>query len=157
MKALDPHWEEAILEHLDRPENKRDLDTLKAVAEGPQDVKQLETSIKRDVATSLAWLCHQGLAMTGLRRDLTTRVYNVTILGRIILSHFEQGDWVIEQRLLRLYRAAIRLVGDPKRATEWLREPNVRLNGAIPLEAIHAEVATVEVEAEVFRIQHGVY
>jgi hypothetical protein len=157
MEPLDPHWEETMLEHLEHPANERDLNTLKALAEGPQDAKQLEASIKDDPAAQLAWLCAQGLVMSGLRRDITTRTYQITILGRIIHSHFEDGDWLAEQRLLRLYRAAIRLLRDPKRAIEWLREPNARLNGTIPLEAMLSEAATVEVEAEAFRIQHGVY
>lgn len=160
MKPLDPHWEEAILDHLSQTTGALDLATLKAIAEGPQDAEQVTTKIGTNSSKALVWLAEEGLVMTGLRPDLATRTYQITILGRIILSHFDKGDWgdwLTEQRLLRVYRAATRLLRDPHRATEWLREPNMRLNGAMPLEAVHSEAATSEVEAEVLRIQHGVY
>lgn len=60
-------------------------------------------------------------------------------------------------RLARVYDAALDMLRNPQRATEWMMEPNMRLGGNSPVEVAGTELGAAEVEALIGRIQHGVY
>ena len=63
-------------------------------------------------------------------------------------------------RLVRLGRIAAmaeQTLGDPDKASRWLRKPNRALGGVVPLEHLDTDVGAREVESILGRIEHGVY
>jgi putative toxin-antitoxin system antitoxin component (TIGR02293 family) len=60
-------------------------------------------------------------------------------------------------RLARVYTNAVEMIGEEKKATEWLRTPNRALGGERPLDLLDTDVGAREVEDVLGRIAYGVY
>lgn len=60
-------------------------------------------------------------------------------------------------RLATLFDASLAMLRDPQRASDWLRAPNPRLGGAVPIEAAGTELGAAEVHDLIGRLRHGVY
>ncbi len=59
-------------------------------------------------------------------------------------------------RLARIFSIACEVLEDEDKAKEWLRRQQVGLGGKIPLELLHTEAGSKEVEALLWRIEYGV-
>jgi putative toxin-antitoxin system antitoxin component (TIGR02293 family) len=69
-------------------------------------------------------------------------------------------DPVASDRLFRVARigalAIVVLEGEPQ-AIQWLKQPQIGLGGATPLDFLATDVGSGEVERLLLRIEHGVY
>lgn len=59
-------------------------------------------------------------------------------------------------RLARIYSLACEVLEDDVLAKEWLNRPQYGLGGKIPLELLHTEAGTKEVEDLLWRIEYGI-
>ena len=59
-------------------------------------------------------------------------------------------------RLIRLFKQAEKTLGSPEDAQSWLKSPQMRLSGRIPLEIARYEAGSREVEDLLGRIRHGI-
>lgn len=66
----------------------------------------------------------------------------------------DESDRVV--RLARLKDAAVDMMGDDRKAIEWLKTPSVILLGECPLVHANTEIGARAVEDMIVRIQHGV-
>lgn len=60
-------------------------------------------------------------------------------------------------RVARVYAQAVEMIGDEKKAVEWLRTPNRALGGEQPLEQLDTDLGARAVEDILGRIAYGVY
>lgn len=60
-------------------------------------------------------------------------------------------------RLARVAAQAVEVLGDARRAAGWLKRPNRALGGDTPLDLLDTDLGARQVEAELGRIEHGVY
>ncbi|MGA7685049.1 MAG: antitoxin Xre/MbcA/ParS toxin-binding domain-containing protein [Terriglobales bacterium] len=60
-------------------------------------------------------------------------------------------------RLARVYATAVEMIGNPEKASQWLRTPNRALGGALPIDHLDTDLGTREVENILGRIAYGVY
>ena len=61
------------------------------------------------------------------------------------------------QRLERVLKHAIRVLGESEKANRWLRKPNRALDGSIPIELLISETGARQVEEILGRIEHGMF
>lgn len=59
-------------------------------------------------------------------------------------------------RLARIVAQAMDVLGDPDKASRWLRRPNRALGDAVPLHLLDTDAGTRRVEQVLGRIEHGV-
>jgi putative toxin-antitoxin system antitoxin component (TIGR02293 family) len=59
-------------------------------------------------------------------------------------------------RLARIFSIACEVLEDEDKAREWLRRRQVGLGGKAPLDLLHTEAGSKEVEALLWRIEYGV-
>ena len=59
-------------------------------------------------------------------------------------------------RIARLLQAATRVFGSEEEARSWLKHPQVRLGGEVPLEIARLEPGARETERLLGRIEHGI-
>ena len=59
-------------------------------------------------------------------------------------------------RIARLLQAATRVFGSKEEARSWLKRPQVRLGGEVPLEIARLEPGAREAERLLGRIEHGI-
>jgi putative toxin-antitoxin system antitoxin component (TIGR02293 family) len=67
----------------------------------------------------------------------------------------DESDRVV--RLARVAANAERILGDPKKAGGWLRDPNIALGGDAPIELLWNDLGAAEVETILGRIEFGVF
>ena len=60
-------------------------------------------------------------------------------------------------RLARVYAQAVEMIGDERKAVEWLRTPNRALGGERPLDQVDTDCGARAVEDILGRIAYGVY
>lgn len=60
-------------------------------------------------------------------------------------------------RLERVYRTAVDAFGDSEKAVEWFKRPNWIFKDLTPLELLDTEAGREQVEAELRKIQYGIY
>ena len=60
-------------------------------------------------------------------------------------------------RLARVFAFAVEMIGDQKKAIEWLGTPNRALAGERPLDLLDTDLGAREVEDVLGRIAYGVY
>lgn len=59
-------------------------------------------------------------------------------------------------RIARIYALACEVLEDDMMAKKWLHRPQAGLGGEIPLDLLHTEAGTREVEDLLQRIEHGI-
>jgi putative toxin-antitoxin system antitoxin component (TIGR02293 family) len=59
-------------------------------------------------------------------------------------------------RVEQLFRTAIQVFGREEKARSWLKRPQMRLGGEVPLEIARLEPGAREVERLLGRIEHGI-
>ena len=139
-----------------------------AIAEVLGGRKVLGKAIKK--ADDLAQLVRKGLpagSVTALAQKLD--------LGNIVLSRklgipqrtltrrLSQGARLTAAesdrtvRFARVYANAVEMIGDEKKAVEWLRTPNRALGGERPLDQLDTDLGARTVEDILGRIAYGVY
>ena len=60
-------------------------------------------------------------------------------------------------RLARVYANAVEMIGDDKKAAQWLRTPNRALGGERPVDQLDTDAGARQVEDILGRIAYGVY
>ena len=60
-------------------------------------------------------------------------------------------------RLERVYRTAVDAFGDSEKAVGWFKRPNWLFKDQTPLELLDTEAGREQVEAELRKIQYGIY
>ena len=60
-------------------------------------------------------------------------------------------------RFARVYAHAVEMIGDEKKAVDWLRTPNRALGGERPLDQLDTDLGARTVEDILGRIAYGVY
>ena len=60
-------------------------------------------------------------------------------------------------RLARLANMATQILGSQDKATQWLERPNRALGGESPLSLLDTDIGARQVEAELGRLDHGVF
>jgi putative toxin-antitoxin system antitoxin component (TIGR02293 family) len=139
-----------------------------AIAEVLGGRKVLGKTIKR--ANDLAQLVRKGLPATSVtalaeKLDLGNAVLSrkLGIPQRTLTRRLSQRSrlTVAESdrtvRLARVYANAVEMIGDEKKAVEWLRTPNRALGGEIPLDQLDTDLGARTVEDILGRIAYGVY
>jgi len=117
-----------------------------------------------------------------LAREVVTGALPLAVLDELLSAGFtaaDLGDLVINPRTLRHRRSrgealsmeegerAVRLarmlatadavLGDRAAAWMWLREPNLSLDGARPIELLKSEIGARAVEETLVRLEHGLF
>jgi putative toxin-antitoxin system antitoxin component (TIGR02293 family) len=117
-----------------------------------------------------------------LARKVVTGALPLSVLDDLLIAGFtaaELGDLVINPRTLRHRRSrgealsmeegerAVRLarmlatadavVGTREAAWTWLRDPNLSLDGARPLDLLKSEIGARAVEETLVRLEHGLF
>jgi putative toxin-antitoxin system antitoxin component (TIGR02293 family) len=117
-----------------------------------------------------------------LAREVVTGALPLAVLDELLSAGFtaaDLGDLVINPRTLRHRRSrgealsmeegerAVRLarmlatadavLGDRAAAWTWLREPNLSLDGARPIELLKSEIGARAVEETLVRLEHGLF
>ena len=59
-------------------------------------------------------------------------------------------------RLARMFSIACEVLEDEEKAREWIRRPLAGLGGKTPLDLLHTEAGTKEVEELLWRIEYGI-
>lgn len=67
----------------------------------------------------------------------------------------EESDRLV--RLARVAAEAARILGDDRKAGEWLRRPILALGGERPLDMLRSDIGARQVEDVLGRIEFGVY
>lgn len=60
-------------------------------------------------------------------------------------------------RLARVYANAVKMIGDERKAVEWLQTPNRALGGEKPLDRLDTDLGARAIEDILGRIAYGVY
>ena len=60
-------------------------------------------------------------------------------------------------RLARIASMAMHILGSQDKATQWLERPNRALGGESPLSLLDTDIGAHQVEAELGRLDHGVF
>ncbi len=87
----------------------------------------------------------------------------IGIPRRTLVRRKAEGRFSSEEsdRLLRAARVFSRAIdlfeGDHQAALEWLTKPQPAFGGSVPLELATTELGAREVEALIFRLEHGVF
>jgi putative toxin-antitoxin system antitoxin component (TIGR02293 family) len=118
----------------------------------------------------LTQLIHEGLPANAIRALAKSLMIGNAILSRKLgipqrtmtrrlsrharLTPTESDKTV---RLARVFAFAVEMIGDQKKATEWLGIPNRALAGERPLDLLDTDLGAREVEDVLGRIAYGVY
>jgi len=130
--------------------------------------KMLGKAVKK--ADDLAELVRQGLPAASVRLlaerldmgssalsrklGIPQRTLSRRMSHRSRLTAAESGRTV---RLARVYAGAVEMIGEERKAVEWLQTENRALGGERPLDKLDTDVGTREVEDLLGRIAYGVY
>lgn len=139
-----------------------------AIAEVLGGRKVLGKTIKKE--NDLAQLVRDGLPVTSVtalaeKLDVAKAVLSrkLGISQRTLTRRLSQRSRLTAAesdrtvRLARVYAHAVEMIGDEKRAVEWLRTPNRALGGERPLEQLDTDLGARSVEDILGRIAYGVY
>lgn len=69
--------------------------------------------------------------------------------------HADESDRLV--RIARVAAEAARVLGDDREAGAWLRDDNIALGGARPLDLLQTDLGARQVEDVIGRIEFGVY
>ncbi len=69
--------------------------------------------------------------------------------------HADESDRLV--RLARVAAEAARVLGDEREAGAWLRDDNIALGGARPIDLVQTDLGARQVEDVIGRIEFGVY
>ena len=139
-----------------------------AIAEVLGGRKVLGKAIKK--ADELAQLVRKGLPAGSVpalaqKLDLGNAVLSrkLGIPQRTLTRRLSQGARLTAAesdrtvRFARVYANAVEMIGDEKKAVEWLRTPNRALGGERPLDQLDTDLGARTVEDILGRIAYGVY
>lgn len=110
----------------------------------------------------------QGISISNLDRmvhDLSIdREVLLEILGistRTLQRKFKANDRLSPMasdrlfRVRRIYQLAADVLGDEKKAAEWLKSPSRALSNAVPIRLLDTDLGTQQVEQELRKIEFG--
>lgn len=126
-----------------------------------KDVRKSEdlAQIVRDglPATSIHALAEKlqiGSTALSQKLGIPHRTFSRRVSQRSRLSTSESDRAV---RFARVYASAVELIGEERKAVEWLRTPNRALGGGRPIDQLDTDLGAREVEDILGRIAYGVY
>lgn len=108
-------------------------------------------------AGSVPALAHKlelGNAVLSRKLGIPQRTLTRRLSQRSRLTAAESDRTV---RFARVYAHAVEMIGDEKKAVEWLRTPNRALGGERPLDQLDNDLGARTVEDILGRIAYGVY
>ena len=119
-----------------------------------------ESDILRVVEGRLAPSVIERLTALGLERP---EIYEAVIPARTLQHRrtrrekltLEESDRVL--RMVRVLAGAETVYGDRERGLAWLRRPNSRLGGRIPLSLLKTDTGSRMVEELLIQIDEGIY
>ncbi len=139
-----------------------------AIAEVLGGRKVLGKAIKKP--DDLAQLIRKGLPAASVRA-LAQKLHvansvlsrKLGIPQRTLTRRLSQGDLLTSAesdrtvRMARVYADAVEMIGDQRKAIEWLGTPNRALGGERPLDQLDTDMGARMVEDILGRIAYGVY
>jgi len=121
----------------------------------PDDLAQLvRRGLPAGSVTALAEKLNLGNTDLSRRLGIPQRTLTRRLTQRSRLTAAESDRTV---RLARVYAHAVEMIGDEKKAVEWLRTPNRALGGERPLDQLDTDLGARTVEDILGRIAYGVY
>lgn len=104
--------------------------------------------------TALAEKLHLGNGVLSRKLGIPQRTLTRRLSQNSPLTPAESDRTV---RMARMYANAVEMIGDEKKAIEWLRTPNRALGGERPLDQLDTDMGARTVEDVLGRIAYGVY
>jgi putative toxin-antitoxin system antitoxin component (TIGR02293 family) len=141
--------------------------TAQVLAERLGGSEVLHREVKSDL--DIAALVEKGLPLRVVDVVLESGLLDVNelyvlVVPRRTLAHRKEKQHTLSpeqsDRLARVVRAITRAeeaLGDPEKATRWMRKENRALGGRRPLDLLASEAGTRMVDRVLGRIEHGVY
>jgi putative toxin-antitoxin system antitoxin component (TIGR02293 family) len=121
----------------------------------PDDLARLiREGLPAGTVTALAERLHIGNSVLSRKLGIPQRTLTRRLSQRSLLTPAESDRTV---RMARVYANAVEMIGDPKKAIEWLRTPNRALGGERPLDQLDTDVGAQMVDDVLGRIAYGVY
>lgn len=121
----------------------------------PDDLAQLvRKGLPASSVTALAEKLDLGNTVLSRKLGIPQRTLTRRLSQRSRLTAAESDRTV---RLARVYAHAVEMIGDKKKAVEWLRTPNRALGGEKPLDQLDTDLGARTVEDILGRIAYGVY
>lgn len=141
--------------------------TASAVAQKLGGQKVLKRRVRSDL--DLARAIHGGLPTRAVDAVMDSglldpaELYKLVIPRRTLAHRKEKRQRLTPEqsdRLARVVRVAARAeeaLGDPDKASRWLRKHNRSLGGNRPLDLLESDIGARMVERVLTRIEHGVF
>ena len=121
----------------------------------PDDLAQLvRTGLPASSVAALAGKLDLGNTVLSRKLGISQRTLTRRLSRRSRLTAAESDRTV---RVARVYANAVEMIGDEKKAVEWLRTPNRALGGERPLDQLDTDLGARNVEDILGRIAFGVY
>jgi putative toxin-antitoxin system antitoxin component (TIGR02293 family) len=121
----------------------------------PGDLARLvRKGLPASSVTALAEKLDLGNSDLSRRLGIPQRTLTRRLSQRSRLTASESDRTV---RLARVYAHAVEMIGEEKKAVEWLHKPNRALGGERPLDQLDTDLGARTVEDILGRIAYGVY
>ena len=121
----------------------------------PDDLAQLiRKGLPAGSVAALADKLDLGSTVLSRKLGIPQRTLTRRLSQRSRLTAAESDRTV---RFARVYANAVGMIGDEKKAVEWLRTPNRALGGERPLDQLDTDLGARAVEDILGRIAYGVY
>jgi putative toxin-antitoxin system antitoxin component (TIGR02293 family) len=121
----------------------------------PDDLAHLvRKGLPAGSVTALAEKLHLGSTVLSRKLGIPLRTLTRRLSQGSVLTPAE-SDRIV--RMARIYANAIEMIGDERKAVEWLSTPNRALGGEKPLDQLDTDMGTRMVEDILGRIAYGVY
>ncbi len=104
--------------------------------------------------TALAAKLGIGNSVLSQKLGIPQRTLTRRLSQALVLTPAESDRTV---RMARVYAIAVEMIGDRKKAIDWLSAPNRALGGEKPLDQLDTDTGTRMVEDILGRIAYGVY
>ena len=128
---------------------------LGKIVRKPDDLAHLvRKGLPAGSVTALAEKLHLGNNVLSQKLGIPQRTLTRRLSQSSLLTPAESDRTV---RIARVYAQAKEMIGDDKKAIEWLRTPNRALAGARPLDQLDTDLGARSVEDVLGRIAYGVY
>lgn len=121
----------------------------------PDDLAHLvRKGLPAGSVTALAEKLHLGSTVLSRKLGIPLRTLTRRLSQASVLTPAESDRTV---RMARIYANAIEMIGDERKAVEWLSTPNRALGGEKPLDQLDTDMGARMVEDILGRIAYGVY
>ena len=126
----------------------------KAIKKADDLARLVREGLPASAVTALAQKLDLGNSVLSRKLGIPQRTLTRRLSQRSRLTAAESDRTV---RFARVYAHAVEMIGDEKKAVEWLRTPNRALGGERPLDQLDTDLGARTVEDILGRIAYGVY